>query len=305
MGIRAALILAGAAAVGTASAGLAADLPPPPIIQAPPEPIEVGGWYLRGDVGVGSYEEADLRSTFSGTGVVDSRFDQQSLGDAAFAGGGIGYQFNPWLRFDATGEYRTSQTVRAIQSYSCNNAAYVGCFAGGSYSDGGDGRGYDGYQGTVQSTVALVNAYADLGTWYGFTPFIGAGVGASFNRTYGFTDTGLGGSISTVTFAPIGLGGFGYAKGKTSVDLAWAAMVGVSYAVTPNVSLEVGYRHLDMGTARTAGIQCYGGCGDAGHESFKVHLASDDVRLGVRWLFNDVAPIQPIAYPPPPIVRKY
>src|SRR5690242_4178780 len=52
-----ALALTAAAVVALSSAAFAADLlPPPPSFEPPPPPIaapEMGGWYIRGDVGVG------------------------------------------------------------------------------------------------------------------------------------------------------------------------------------------------------------------------------------------------------------
>ena len=49
--------LAGLVAVATSAPALAADLLPPPPPPPPPVVVEVGtGWYLRGDVGVGSQD---------------------------------------------------------------------------------------------------------------------------------------------------------------------------------------------------------------------------------------------------------
>ena len=73
-----------------------------------PAPVEApSSWYLRGDIGV-----ANLQTT-----TVDylpnslnnpSNFTIQSvaLQDQVFFLFGAGYEFNNWLRFDATAEYR-------------------------------------------------------------------------------------------------------------------------------------------------------------------------------------------------------
>ena len=37
----------------------------------------------------------------------------------------------------------------------------------------------------------MFNGYADLGTWSGVTPYVGAGVGFAYNKLSGFTDTRL------------------------------------------------------------------------------------------------------------------
>jgi opacity protein-like surface antigen len=81
-------------------------------------------------------------------------------------------------------------------------------------------------------------------------------------------------------------------------------MVGLDYAVTSNVVLEASYRYLNMGEAKSNFINCVNSNGCVA-EKHKYDLASNDFRLGFRWLFNDVTPVEPVAYPAPPIVRKY
>ena len=98
-------------------------------------------------------------------------------------GVGVGYQLNSWFRADITGEYRSRVSFSGTD---------VATFTGGSTLS-------DVYQGGYSSWVGLVNAYADLGTWYCLTPFVGFGVGAAHIQTSGLQDSGL-------SFAP----GVGY-----------------------------------------------------------------------------------------------
>ena len=291
MGQLKALLLAGAVAVGAAGAVHAADLPPPPPFEPmAPEPVDFGGWYLRGDVGVGSSLRPDIRSSFDADVTVpNSRFDERNLGDSAFAGGGVGYQLNNWLRFDATGEYRTAQSFNAVESY---NAGFFNTPQDNS-------RAFDTYTGQVQSTVALANVYVDAVHWNRLTGFIGGGIGGSFNRVSNLTDIGVGGTNT----------GFGFARERSSVSLAYQGTIGVAYDVTPNLKLELAYRYLDMGDVRSGAINCQN-TPVCPHEVQKIGLASQDVKLGMRWLFSDVgyAPPAPAPYyppPPPPLVRKY
>src|ERR1700722_11337762 len=176
-----AVIIAGAVAIGAVNAAYAADLdlpPPPPVEAPPPAPIVGGGWYLRGDVGVGIANVNNVRSSFDAdfaTGVIADQFNSQSVGDAAIIGFGAGYQFNQWLRFDATGEYRSAANYHVIES------AVFSCF-------GVTTRCYDNDQGAVSSAVFLANGYVDIGTWWGVTPFVGAGVGGADNFFQAITD---------------------------------------------------------------------------------------------------------------------
>jgi opacity protein-like surface antigen len=56
--------IAGAVALGASSSALAADLPPPPMMEPhAPRASSIGsGWYLRGDVGVGgtNYDQIEV-----------------------------------------------------------------------------------------------------------------------------------------------------------------------------------------------------------------------------------------------------
>ena len=293
MGNLNALTLAGLVVFGAAGSALAADLPMAPAFEpVPVDVVDVGsGWYLRGDVGVGVTSKPAIRSTFdAGYSVPDARFDTGRLSDSAFVGAGVGYQFNHWLRGDVTGEYRTSQSINATESYRLVPPPSPGVT-----------RGYDAYTGNVQSSVFLVNGYIDIGTWWGLTPFVGAGVGGAYNRIYGLTDYGQGGINE----------GVGFAKDKSKFDLAYAAHAGLAYSVSPNLKLELAYRYLNMGDATAAPIQCVGPSG-CPHEVQKYKLESQDIKLGMRWMFNDTVPVAPAVYAPPPpvyapppLVRKY
>ena len=75
MGSFKSLALAGVFAVAASATALAADmLPPPPPMPYGPAPVPVefgGGWYLRGDVGVGAldfdkFEGIDTNPAFIG-----------------------------------------------------------------------------------------------------------------------------------------------------------------------------------------------------------------------------------------------
>jgi opacity protein-like surface antigen len=252
----------------------AADLlsppPPPPAIE--PASDFGGNWYLRGDVGVSHYEGGK----FSNSSLPNATFYGESLGSGAFAGAGIGYQFNSWFRMDATGEYRFSTGVRAT------DRDQAGAFLG-----------YEKYKGNYSAGLFLVNAYFDLGNWYGFTPFIGAGIGYASNNMHGF-------ETSTIIVAPFGGASGGTIRDKTHGNLAWALHAGLGYDVTPNVKLELGYRYVNMGEGRTGLVDCF--CG-ATAQGFRIKdIESHDIKLGMRWALG--GPAAP-AYEPAPLMRKF
>jgi opacity protein-like surface antigen len=279
MGKRIALIFAAAVAIGTGPAIAADLLPPPPPVEAPFLPGgDFSGWYLRGDVGVGWTQLNDMRSTFAPGSVVPGfQVDRAKLDDSFLIGAGVGYQWNSWVRFDVTGEYRSHHNFTATESYA--NIFGLTCGA----------RCYDTYHANLRTGVVLGNAYVDLGTWYGITPFVGAGVGVAFHR---FSD------LQDVSVQPAG--GFGFADDKNQTNLAWAVMAGLGYTVNPRLKLELGYRYLNMGTIKGNQIVCQGVPGGCPLEQQTFKVSSHDFRLGMRWMFNDLPPP-----PPPPLVRKY
>ena len=286
MGSLKSLVIAGAAVFASVPA-FAADLAPyaprPPIV-APQE--DFGGWYLRGDVGVGSqsfdtYQFTQTNVATGGAWPASWRIDQKGIGDTAFVGVGVGYQFNSWLRADVTGEYRTAAKFKAIGSYT-------------EFCPGG--RCFDVYDGSHQASVFLGNVYVDLGTWWCLTPFVGAGAGFAQNTVSGLTDVGY---ITGPGTSALGL----TSSDKTSWNFAWALHAGVAYNVSNNLKIELAYRYLNLGDVDTAEVNCGGaGCNlvGGGPRAFYTltNMTSQDFKIGVRWMFND--PPAPL----PPLVRK-
>lgn len=292
------LALAGALGLA-ASAATAADLayaPPPP----PEPPILKGtirsGIYLRGDIGVGSqgYETLDVKlngaPVIQTAGVTSFTTIKGNRSFAAFAGVGIGYQFNNWLRFDLTGEYRGAAIQGRDQI---------------SYNFGTPTNQVNNYRGDIATFVGLANAYIDLGTWNCLTPYLGAGIGFASHSINSLTDIGAN--------QPVGGGpsvSYAYGDSASKTGFAWALMAGVSYDVTSNLKLDIGYRYLNMGDGPTVALN--GANGPLTNPSASVRfkgIDSHDLRIGMRWNFNDpncCGPVErPIAYAPPPVVRKF
>jgi opacity protein-like surface antigen len=253
------------------TAAHAADLGPP--IYAPPPvvaPAPFTGWYLRGDVGAAMVNASSFDYIRNPLNVNDFAINHFSLSDAALFDIGAGYQFNSWLRFDVTAEWRSRSKVYGIGSYT-TFCAVLACD--------------DTYHAGLDSKILLANAYLDLGDWFGVTPFVGFGVGTAWNTVVGLYD-----------FGPQ-TGGFGTAVNTSKSNFAWALHAGVAYDLTPNLKLEASYRYLQYGSIDTQ-INCVGGCNP---DTYRFRdLYSNDVRLGVRWLFNEPVPV----YAPPPLVRK-
>ncbi|MER2319369.1 outer membrane protein, partial [Methylobacterium brachiatum] len=295
---------------------------PPP----PPPPIEVGGgWYLRGDVGASVYTRPRYTEAYDYTGYADAnRSFGNEIGGGGFAGVGVGYQFTPFLRGDVTGEYRYSTGLRGSEYYK-----------GPEFDNGLGSYGVNKSTSNFDSAVVLANAYFDLGTWYGITPFIGGGVGYAFNHISGYSTNQ---QFTSPTYAydygnPIydckcGQPYYNYApvydnngnpvyntnsgskfyKSKTSGSFAWALHAGLAYDVSDALKIEVAYRYLNLGKAETGAgfVPC---CTEALRPIKVKDIEAHDVKIGLRYYLGGLvaAPLPPLMPEPipGPLVRKY
>lgn len=273
------VVAAGAAAL-LSGAALAADLPPPPPqFYAPPPPPDFGGWYLRGDIGFSNQRVKNLdNANYSTLLSLDQR---TGFDTAGIYGVGIGYQFNNWLRGDITAEYRGNANFHGLDLTTYNDTGTVQ-------------HGSDTYTASKSEWLFLANAYADLGTWYCVTPFVGFGVGMARNTISNFTDAGVNG---TAAFGAVP--GLALADTASKWNFAWAIHAGLAYQVSRNMTVELSYRYVDLGDGMTGDIRPFDGPGSVYNPMTFHDITSHDVRLGLRWNL-EAAPV----YAPPPLITK-
>jgi len=243
--------LSGAAIFFLPAAGAhAADIP------QIPAPIKVGGaWYLRGDIGFTNQSVGSLFNVLDATATTLTTVSKD-FEAAPFAGVGIGYKINDNFRVDVTGEYRAGATFHGLQIYT------------------GPPDGTDEYTGIKTEWTFLANAYWDLGTWHNLTPFLGAGIGATYNQISAFTD------VNTPN------AGVAYGDTAGEWNLAWALYAGVGYQITPNLTLEAAYRYIDLGNAHSGDLIAYDGTNTVDNPEEFHHLTSQDFKVGFRWAFG-------------------
>jgi opacity protein-like surface antigen len=262
------LALAGATALALAPAmARGADLPVPPPMFRAPIVEEYGAWYLRGDIGITNQQVKKLDSpAFNSTvTVLEKGFESAGLFDL-----GIGYRFNNWLRLDATGEYRANSTFHGLDTFPNGGIAAT-----------------NQYTGVKSEWLFLFNAFLDLGTWHSVTPFVGAGVGFDRLTIGNFTDSNIQNQA------------LGFSTDNSKWNFAWALHAGLAYQVTPNFIVELAYRYVDLGNGATHDLLAPDGSNPSFNPILFKHVTSNDLKLGVRWMFADTF------FPEPPLVRKY
>jgi opacity protein-like surface antigen len=290
------LIAAGAASL-LSSVAFAADMPsimpPPPVSYAPPPIEDFGGWYLRGDIGFSNQRVDNIRKNDPlAYSQISSLRETNTFDSGGIFDVGVGYRFNNWFRTDVTAQYRGNANFKGTDVF---NASAFGV----AYN------GQDNYSASKSELLFLANAYVDLGTWWCITPFVGAGVGTSRVTISGFSDNGVNNLQQPGAPALPFAGGPPVASAATAAsgsqwNFAWALHAGLAYQISPNVTLELAYSYVDLGTGTTGVISDFTGF-QAGHVFKFNNITSNDVKLGVRWNFDTPAVYAP---PPPPLIRK-
>ena len=247
----------------------AADMPmpQPQVVYQPVPCCDTGRWYLRGDVGVGvqtftSFDHSQTNSVF--VWPPSWQIVQKDIQDTSIFGFGVGYEWNSWLRFDVTGEYRTKAGFKATGSFT------EFCAGGGTC--------FDVNTGNFSSAVFLANAYIDLGTWWCITPFIGAGVGGARNMISEVQDLRL----EYRRRSRLRL----YNENDSAQwNLAWDVQAGLTYNVNDNFKVDFSWRFLNLGSPQTAVVHCQNTPTCPGAFYTLRDITSQDFRVGLRWVF--------------------
>jgi opacity protein-like surface antigen len=256
-------VLGSALVLASAPAAIAADIyrggyqnyePAPP----PPPPTD-RGIYIKGYVGQANTSSGSIWTPIYDTNNFTVYHDD--IKSSALFGVGVGWRARHWLRFDLTGDYRGDTTFLAQDSY----------------PGVGFPPGTNEYTADISSWLFLANAYWDIGTWCGFTPYVGAGVGFANISVNGMKDVNV---PNASVF---------YGADNTETNFAWAVHAGVSYDVSPNLTLDLAYRYADLGNASTGVVTAYDNSGSYSEVAIR-DITSNDVMLGVRYKFGQSAP---------------
>lgn len=292
------ILLASAIAILPWSQSFAADYDPPIYVDDAPEyvPVEIGsGWYLRGDVG---YNFAGRHNSDTYTlGPVDY---ENNFRDALTAGVGFGYHFTDMLRADVSldrifgSDFNSRQLVTPPAGPCLGYGEYIDPNTGTSYIDDfsidnclrEDSASYNAW-------LVMGNAYVDLGTYAGFTPYVGAGLG--FGRIAWKEESGsticvpqdadahfegcsATGSLNqpapnTVYTEP------GLQNSGVDYRIAWSVTAGLSYLLSQNVSVDTSYRYTSVAGSNDEIVYNNTPGSSIANDGFAVH----QVKVGLRY----------------------
>jgi opacity protein-like surface antigen len=299
--------------------GLAADLGAFPDSGSGGQPlVEIGtGWYIRGDIGASidrtptlSFDPNSLTAPPPASIAPTNGRDSTTTN---FVGGlGFGYKFNSYIRTDATFDYHSgtgfsSTTPGIICPYQAagltsqtQNGISGPILYGYVYNPNETCNA--AFQLKQQDYTGLVNGYLDLFTYWGVTPYVGAGAGLNIQNTSGtltyakssdgspyradLTATGTypqlwvnsAGTVLNpqpkIAFAPQN---WDRSFKSTKYSMAIALMGGIGIALTPNATLDLSYRYLDLGSSTYVMNPQTGATASQRN-------TSQEVRVGIRYI---------------------
>eukprot|EP01037_Dinobryon_pediforme_P013770 gene13770-13888_t len=281
------VILAASIGFGAAFGGCGAlvaqaadlNLPPIPSFSDKPETVQEwgSGWYLRGDLGFAKDSQPPINSDLSYTNPTKSR--------PTWSGAiGVGNKINNWLREDTTFELTNGMNSNGY------SATTKTCQTGATLNSDGitytavNAQCYGKQHASLNRWNVMQNAYVDLGTWYGITPYVGAGGGLSHVTTAGsiayyisgtgqaYNPTWTDGSGThtvnwNITYVP-----------KATTQLAWSLMGGLAIDASDHVKIDLGGRFVNSG--RMTFVDSVSG------NTIKKQLISRELKVGIRYMID-------------------
>lgn len=256
----------------------------PPVMVAPPA---ASGWYIRGDIGYNFKNKTDGNWAFWNQfdppyrGIDDTlKYDDFKLKGGASYGVGVGYRFNEMFRTDATLDF-----FRAGIKGRTDCPSYVKSAKGLNLIE--DNCHYED-SSTANIWTAMANVYVDLPKVGILTPYLGAGLGAAYVKYDNWNTRQVCTEINCDYQSEKG--------GLDSWRFAMGLMAGVSYDLTDQLKLDVGYRYLRINGGKAYGYDAadrstnpFGnsvGPGATGTQArdngFNIHT----VRAGLRYEFH-------------------
>jgi opacity protein-like surface antigen len=214
------------------------------------------GPYLKLETGASFGRSFDFRADDMGQTIT------RKLPSAAIVGGGVGWQITPALRTDLTLSYRFPKNWNGTDSVQSLT-----------------------YDGKVSSLRGFANLYLDVaGLTDGlgvFKPYLGAGIGFFRNKLADLTVTDT--TVGALATNPANFDRYTL-NGSTRTNFAWQVMAGTGIAVTDAITVDLGYRYVDAGKAKS-GVTLTGLGVTTTVDARNANVRTHELTLGLRYAF--------------------
>jgi opacity protein-like surface antigen len=231
------------------------------------------GFYVTGSLGTAKARDAGIKNDpDTGNRVLAPGGTVDDIKRSPVIGVGVGYRFTPLFRGDL------SLTLRNRVDVSGDD---------GSPFTSASGKNFLAAKGRNQAVFAT--GYVDLGSYLpdGFRwiqPYVGAGLGVSRTRLSGLSNrNSVGDGDDLIAVAQ--------PSGGTSRGLAWQLATGLGFEVASGLTVDLGYRYVDLGSMKvSAGDYRYrnadGSVDVASRQNaLKGDLRTHEIQIGLRYAF--------------------
>jgi opacity protein-like surface antigen len=217
--------------------------------------------YWRIDTGVSASSNAEIRdkdfgsphTVICGDAACNAAGNLDQLGNSAILGLGAGYRLNSSMRADVTLGYRPNYRLNDADQK--NPPAH--------------------FKARVSSLSVLMNGYYEFGLTDS-TAYVGAGIGLAQNK------------IDRISIESNFVGGRqANALGGTKTGFTFAVMAGFGIPLSRQLTLDVGYRYIDLGKIETAAgtfnITSPVTASVSNFSGFEGKLRAQELTLGLRF----------------------
>ena len=242
-----------------------------------------GPCYFRGDVGYSVSQDPSVRwpvnnevfdADHNANGIIDegevnfvlegNSVSNVSIENTWLAEGGIGCgSGSRGFRAELMFGYRGDRKIDGEPAF--YRGTLIGQPTGTDLPDG-----EDPLHTSVQSYTLMANFYKDVGNFNRFVPYVGAGVGVAYHTVDDVDFTENPNLIHQI-------------RGEETLSFAWSLMAGVGYQISERAILDLGYRYINMGDAKSGDV-------DSG-QNFNPEVKIDDLdahefKIGLRISFG-------------------
>lgn len=174
----------------------------------------------------------------------------------------VGYDFSTISPFNVRAELE--YTYKDKTTFQPNVSSIIDYMPGSSPTVIDNGGYPSNYSNSLQSQSLMLNGYYDFKNGSKYTPYVSAGIGATHVK-----------NKQTAVHA-------NETASDSDNDFTWSAGVGVAYAVSQNVALDLSYKYIDAGKYEFN----YPTRGNSGnYDRTNVKLSSNEYSLGIRYQF--------------------
>jgi len=224
--------------------------------------VPVGGsWYIRGDFGVSVLNDPSFSYSFNNGPV--NNLSSEEFGNSFNWGFGVGRKVNDYFRSDLTFDVHSDFDFSGDDvpgDFPCDLSPGPGSCDQTLTSD-------------VEIYTGMLNGYFDLGSFNGFTPYVGGGIGASYVRFTDFSINGVCEGCVDPTFNSYQI----RAESNSELEFAYQLTAGASIAISDSAAIDFSYRYLDISDG--VAVEQATNIPELRYED----LESNDFRIGFRY----------------------